>query len=197
MLRSAMQMGWLPMRSWPPLGPTLGPPLGPTLGPPLGPTLGPTLGTPLGPPLGPLLGTPLGTPLSPPLRPTLGPTLRTPLGPPLGPHSKPISCKSSAKPPNTIPEKQMTTITLHSHVYQNHEYYEGSATSYYIFNSKCDALGLYIGPIDVEYTIPSDFNPVAAEVASIEDLKLKALDAYNNSVQSLNERLSKLQAITA
>ena len=43
--------------------------------------------------------------------------------------------------------------------------------------------------------LPDDFNPVAAEVAALEQQKVLALRAYQQSVTEINERLSKLQAI--
>ena len=51
--------------------------------------------------------------------------------------------------------------------------------------------------IEVNFEPPADFNPIAAEVAALESAKVAALDAYHAEVAKLNERLSKLLAITA
>ena len=48
----------------------------------------------------------------------------------------------------------------------------------------------------VTVDLPENFNPVAAEVASLQEQKTQALEAYQRTVAELNERLSKLLAIT-
>jgi hypothetical protein len=49
---------------------------------------------------------------------------------------------------------------------------------------------------EVVFNIPADYNPLALEIAVIEEEKLKALEAFQKTTRVLNERLSKLQAIT-
>ena len=48
----------------------------------------------------------------------------------------------------------------------------------------------------VTVDLPPDFNPVAAEVSSLQEQKAQALEAYQRTVAELNDRLSKLLAIT-
>jgi hypothetical protein len=55
---------------------------------------------------------------------------------------------------------------------------------------------VFIGMQIVEVETPDDFNPVPAQVAALEREKLAALEAYQKSVADINERLSKLLAIT-
>ena len=43
--------------------------------------------------------------------------------------------------------------------------------------------------------IPENFNPVAAEVESLNARKVQALQDYQNTVAQINDRLSKLLAI--
>lgn len=59
-----------------------------------------------------------------------------------------------------------------------------------------DGFGLCVGETSFEYEPPADFNPVATEVAALEKRKAAALRAYQHTVNEINERLSKLQAIT-
>lgn len=59
-----------------------------------------------------------------------------------------------------------------------------------------DGFGLCVGETTFEYEPPADFNPVATEVAALEKRKAAALRAYQQTVSEINERLSKLQAIT-
>lgn len=51
-------------------------------------------------------------------------------------------------------------------------------------------------PHDVTLPLPEDFNPVSAEVISLEARKLTAWADYQSAVAEINTRLSKLQAIT-
>ena len=48
----------------------------------------------------------------------------------------------------------------------------------------------------VTVDLPPDFNPISAEIASLEAEKALALEQYQKSVARINDRLSKLQAIT-
>jgi hypothetical protein len=59
-----------------------------------------------------------------------------------------------------------------------------------------DGFGLCCGEATFEYEPPADFNPVAKEVEALEKRKAAALRAYQTTVSEINERLSKLQAIT-
>jgi hypothetical protein len=51
-------------------------------------------------------------------------------------------------------------------------------------------------PVEVDFDLPADFNPVACQVAGLEAAKLQALADYQASVAFINERLGKLQALT-
>ena len=55
---------------------------------------------------------------------------------------------------------------------------------------------VFVGETTVTVEVPEDFNPIPAQVAALEREKLAALAAYQKSVADINERLSKLLAIT-
>ena len=55
---------------------------------------------------------------------------------------------------------------------------------------------IYIGPQDLEIDIPDDFDPTAGQVAALNRQKADALEAYQRTVAEINERLSKLLALT-
>lgn len=55
---------------------------------------------------------------------------------------------------------------------------------------------IYVGPRTVTVDVPENFNPIPQQVAALEREKAAALKAYQNSVADINERLSKLLAIT-
>jgi hypothetical protein len=65
-------------------------------------------------------------------------------------------------------------------------------------NYKASEHGALIASVERKVTVelPENFNPVAAEVASLQVQKTKALEAYQRTVAELNDRLSKLLAIT-
>lgn len=55
---------------------------------------------------------------------------------------------------------------------------------------------IYVGPRTITVEVPDDFNPIPQQVAALEREKAEALAKYQASVASINERLSKLLAIT-
>jgi hypothetical protein len=55
---------------------------------------------------------------------------------------------------------------------------------------------VYIGEQQVTIDAPEDFDPVPGQVAALEREKLAALELYQRTVAQINERLSKLLAIT-
>ena len=55
---------------------------------------------------------------------------------------------------------------------------------------------LFVSTQEFEVEVPNDFNPIAGQVKALEAQKSEALDAYQKSVAGINERLSKLMAIT-
>ena len=55
---------------------------------------------------------------------------------------------------------------------------------------------VYVGAQTLTIEVPDDFNPIPAQVAALEKEKAAALAAYQRSVADINERLSKLLAIT-
>jgi hypothetical protein len=55
---------------------------------------------------------------------------------------------------------------------------------------------VFIREMSVEADIPDDFDPVARQIAALERQKREALEEYQRTVAILNERISKLQAIT-
>ena len=69
--------------------------------------------------------------------------------------------------------------------------------TFFNFDASGNELGyVMVGPASFEYELPNGWNPVTAEVAGLEAKKAAALDAYQKSVAAINDRLSKLQALT-
>ena len=67
------------------------------------------------------------------------------------------------------------------------------------FMSQVDCGGqdtIYSARIEIEHQLPTDWNPIEVQTRALNDAKAKALADYQRTVASINERLSKLQAIT-
>lgn len=89
-------------------------------------------------------------------------------------------------------------VTMKLHVYHSTNF-DGSSKYDAWHGEKLDpdVFGIYVGPVEFDYHVPEDFNPVASEVVALEAKKSAALEDYQRTVAQINERLSKLQAITA
>lgn len=55
---------------------------------------------------------------------------------------------------------------------------------------------IFVRAIQIEVDVPDNFDPTGKVIAALEAKKLKALEAYQGLVAEINERISKLQAIT-
>ena len=53
----------------------------------------------------------------------------------------------------------------------------------------------YIGEQQIEIDVPDGFDPRAQQIASLEEKKRKVAADYQRTVDDINERISKLQAI--
>lgn len=58
------------------------------------------------------------------------------------------------------------------------------------------ATSIFVKEMALEFEVPHDFNPLPQQVAALEAEKAEALAAYQKTVAEVNERLSKLQALT-
>lgn len=88
-------------------------------------------------------------------------------------------------------------VTINGHVYANETYSKHDEYRFSFYGTKNEVFGLYVGPHEFTFDVPADWNPVAAEVASLEAQKQAAAEDFRITVQRINERLSKLQAITS
>ena len=68
---------------------------------------------------------------------------------------------------------------------------------YRIFPYQTDYDGaVYIVPCSVEVELPDDFNPIPAQVASLEKEKLEILAKSAKDVMMIDDRISRLTCIT-
>lgn len=86
----------------------------------------------------------------------------------------------------------MKTIMMKAFVHMTTDDWNKGDMSIY----PCDdltATGLVlVGPVDVEYTLPESFNPIAAEVAAIEKKMDEMADKYHAQTRQLTERIESL-----
>lgn len=88
-------------------------------------------------------------------------------------------------------------VTIKGHVYAGTTAHAVSPHRFTFYGAKIDFDWLlYVGEHSFTYEVPAGWNPVAVEVAALEDQKKKALEDFQRTVAQINERLSKLQAIT-
>jgi uncharacterized iron-regulated membrane protein len=55
---------------------------------------------------------------------------------------------------------------------------------------------VYVGEQEMEIEVPDDFDPRAKQIAALQRERGKAMADYQKTVDDINERISKLQAIT-
>lgn len=88
-----------------------------------------------------------------------------------------------------------------AHVFMSFEWtknYISKEWSPEVWRCKVEETGerVYIGEQTVTVDVPDDFDPIPGQVAALEAEKKAALDNYHVAVRDINERLSKLLAIT-
>ncbi len=89
------------------------------------------------------------------------------------------------------------TVTLTGHIYCRQDYGTDQPRFSVLSFKSDDAkyVGVWVGETQFDFTLPEGWNLTAAEIATLEAEKRAALDDYNATVQRINIRLSKLQAI--
>lgn len=89
--------------------------------------------------------------------------------------------------------KVKTTVYIHYSRWS----WEESGT-YQVFSCKLedDAHRTFVCEQEIEIDVPDNYDPLAQKIAALEKLKRKALADYQKTVADINERISKLQAIT-
>ena len=89
--------------------------------------------------------------------------------------------------------KIKTTIYIHHSQWQ----WEETGT-YQVMYAKLDdnEYRTFVCEQEIEIEVPDDYDPRAQKIAALERQKRKAAADYQRTVDEINERISKLQAIT-
>lgn len=68
--------------------------------------------------------------------------------------------------------------------------------NYRVFSNDMSNYGeICVGPVVFEYEIPTSFNPVSAEIATLEKKIARAGDDYMRAIKPLKERIANLQCL--
>lgn len=88
--------------------------------------------------------------------------------------------------------KIKTTIHIHFNQYSWEE--KGEPV---VFSHKLDDCEhrTYIGEQEIEIEVPDNYDPTVQKLAALQKEKEKAQEEFSKKVASINERISKLQAI--
>lgn len=88
--------------------------------------------------------------------------------------------------------KVKTTIHIYFSKYSWEDEGQYAVYSYLIPDSEHRT---YVGFQEVEIDVPDDYDPTAQKLAALQKEKDKAQEEFAKKVASINERISKLQAI--
>jgi hypothetical protein len=96
----------------------------------------------------------------------------------------------------------MATITFNGHVWAKKEpwdaehkfsFFEGDDSSTYL---RGEGGYLPVGAISFEFEIPASFNPITAEVESLNEQKKALENAFYQRIAAINDRISNLTCLT-
>jgi len=88
--------------------------------------------------------------------------------------------------------KFKTIIHIHYVKYSWESEGRFEAMSYQI---KDDTNYSYVGPQEIEVDVPDHFDPRPAQIAALEAQKQKVMADFQKAINTLNEKISKLQAL--
>ena len=88
--------------------------------------------------------------------------------------------------------KVKTTIYIYFAAYPWQE-----AGEYQVMYAKLadDKYRTYVGEQEIEIEVPDNYDPTAQKIAALQKEKDKTQEEFSKKVASINERISKLQAI--
>jgi hypothetical protein len=83
-----------------------------------------------------------------------------------------------------------------AHIY--HQQYSWEQTARYLVMyaklDDCEHL-TYVGAQEIELDVPDDYDPRAQKIAALEKHKQKVMADFQKTVDQINDRISKLQAL--
>jgi hypothetical protein len=95
---------------------------------------------------------------------------------------------------NLIGLQMKLKATVHVY-YEQYSWEEKGKFSVYPFKIDDDEQRSYVGQQQVEIDVPENYDPRAQKVAALEKQKQKVMADYQKTVNTINEKISKLQAL--
>jgi hypothetical protein len=93
-------------------------------------------------------------------------------------------------------ERKGWLFMVYSHDFANEDYMQQWRPDWRPYKPDDNEERVCIGEHTLVVDVPENFDPIPKQVAALEAKKREALEKYQQEVSSINERLSKLQAIT-
>ena len=84
--------------------------------------------------------------------------------------------------------------TVHIH-YCKYDWEDEGKYEVLSFKADDDAYRTHVGEQEIEIEVPENYDPRAQKIAALEKQKQKVMADYQSTVNEINERISKLQAI--
>ena len=85
-------------------------------------------------------------------------------------------------------------ITAHVH-YNKYSWDEEGSFEVFPFKFPDDDHRTYVGEQEIEVDVPDNYDPRAQQIAALEKHKQKVMADFQKSVDDINDRISKLQAL--
>lgn len=87
-------------------------------------------------------------------------------------------------------------IKITAHIYYNKYSWEDKG-EFEVFSFKFDDDDhrTYVGEQEIEFDVPDNYDPRAQQIAALEKRKQKVMADFQKSVDDINDRISKLQAL--
>lgn len=85
--------------------------------------------------------------------------------------------------------------TVHVHYYKSPWDTKGNF-EVFSFKAPDDESRTYVCEQEIEIEVPDDYDPRAQQIAALEKKKQRVMAEFTKTVTEINDRISKLQAIT-
>ena len=87
-------------------------------------------------------------------------------------------------------------VKVTAHIFYSQYHWEEKG-EYLLFYAKIadDDSRTYVGKQEIEIEVPDNYDPRAQKILALEKQKQKVIADYQKTVDQINERISKLQAI--
>ena len=88
--------------------------------------------------------------------------------------------------------KIKTTVYVY---YTKFDWLDGGEYEVFSFKTDDDDFRTFVCEQEIELDVPDDYDPRAQKIAALEKKKQKVMAEYQSTVNEINERINKLQAL--